>query len=164
MTDPYQETLEGGLCLRLPPGERHELICRRLHSRIAEALAPSKGIARLLTVRSEITFSEDAVVCPDLTLVTVANNKPFLVAEIINSGDHSPDTVIKKSIYEEFKLPRLWMVDPRYDNVEIYHGGPYGLVLKDILAVRDVLAEPLLPGFEYLISDLFSAESDSLMS
>jgi len=45
------------------------------------------------------------------------------------------------------KLPRLWMVDPRYDNVEVYHSNEYGLILKSILAGHELLTEKLLPEF-----------------
>jgi Uma2 family endonuclease len=60
-------------------------------------------------------------------------------------------------IYEETRLPRLWMVDPRYDNVEVYHGTPYGLSLRQMLAGREVLSEKLLPEFEISMSDLFGS-------
>ena len=80
----------------------------------------------------------------------------WLVAEVVSSDDHHADTVDKKAIYEELKLPRLWMVDPRYDNVEVYHGTPYGLTLKKVLAGRDLLTEGLLPGFQYPIHELFA--------
>jgi Uma2 family endonuclease len=52
----------------------------------------------------------------------------------------------------------LWMVDPRYDNVEVYHCNQYGLILKGILAGREVLAERLLPEFQLTIAELFAAE------
>ena len=102
-----------------------------------------------------VTLGLETQVRPDLALVTVATNKLFLIAEVVSSEDHNPDTVIKKAIYEENNLPRLWMVDPRYDNVEVYHGGQFGLTLKEILAVRDTLSEPLLPAFQYVMTDLF---------
>jgi hypothetical protein len=92
---------------------------------------------------------------PDLALVTVATGKLWLAAEIVHAGDHRTDTVVKKAIYEECKIPRLWMLDPRYDNVEIYHDSQYGLLLKGILAGSDVLTETLLPGLKVVISDLF---------
>jgi Uma2 family endonuclease len=66
------------------------------------------------------------------------------------------DTVLKKDIYEAIKLPRLWMIDPRYDNIEVYHASAYGLVLKGILAGREVLTESLLPEFELAVADLFT--------
>jgi Uma2 family endonuclease len=95
-------------------------------------------------------------ICPDLALVTMANDKPWLVAEIVSSDDHQTDTVIKKQIYEDVRLPRLWMIDPRYDNVEVYYGTTYGLSLRAILAGRDVLSEKLLPEFQLTIADLFA--------
>ena len=48
------------------------------------------------------------------------------------------------------------MIDPRYDNVEIYHGTPHGMALQKILASRELLRESLLPGFELVVEDLFS--------
>lgn len=93
---------------------------------------------------------------PDLALVTAATGKLWLAAEIVNAGDHHPDTVIKKALYEELRLPRLWMIDPRYDNVEVYHASPFGLVLKGILAGSEWLTENLLPEFRVVIQELFS--------
>ena len=103
-----------------------------------------------------VALSERVILRPDLALVTVATGKAWLVVEVIDSSDHRPDTVLKKGIYEDFKVPRLWMVDPRYDNVEVYHGTPHGLALKGILAGRDVLQEGLLPGLKITVSELFS--------
>jgi Uma2 family endonuclease len=154
MSEPYEEILEGEAFLRPPPGLRHEEICRRLHDRITASMMDS-SVARLLPVRSLVQVSRDVELRPDLALVTAATNKLWLVAEVVSSGDHHPDTVIKKAIYEQMNLPRLWMVDPRYDNVEVYHGSQYGMVLKGILAFKEVLNEPLLPAFQYTIADLF---------
>jgi Uma2 family endonuclease len=154
MTEPYEEILEGEAGLRPPPGARHEEICRRLHERVAHALTGMTA-SRLLPPRTQVELSRDTSVRPDLALVTAATGKIWLAAEIISSGDHTPDTVIKKALYETNQLPRLWMVDPRYDNVEVYHGSPLGLALKEILALRDILKEPLLPAFQYAIGDLF---------
>src|SRR5271170_2642749 len=154
MSQPYAEILEGATCFRSAPGPRHEIICQRLHERVGASMA-GFAAARLLPPRSPIQLPSGEQVRPDLALVTVATNKLWLAAEIVSSDDHHPDTVVKKAIYEEIKLPRLWMVDPRYDNVEIYHGGQYGLALKGILAVREVLSEPLLPDFQLPIAELF---------
>jgi Uma2 family endonuclease len=48
------------------------------------------------------------------------------------------------------------MIDPRYDNVEVYHASPFGLVLKGILAGSELLTENLLPEFRVVIQELFS--------
>ena len=152
----YQETLNGAPVLRCAPGARHELICSRIH-RAAEDILRNLTSTRQLAPRSPVRLSHDHLLCPDLALVTAAQNKLWLAAEIISSEDHSSDTVVKKQIYEELRLPRLWMVDPRYDNVEVYHSTEYGMMLRGILAGSEILEESLLPGFQIRVKDLFAA-------
>jgi len=157
MSRTYAEILNGTPLARLAPGARHELICARLHQWVKASVANFAG-TRLLAPRSEVQLSMKHTVCPDLALVAAATDKVWLAAEIVSSDDHQPDTVIKKQIYEEMKLPRLWMIDPRYDNVEVYHSNEYGLVLKSILAGHELLTEKLLPEFQLTITELFAAE------
>jgi Uma2 family endonuclease len=156
MSEPYEEILQGEKTLRLPPGPRHELICTRLHGRIKASVANFAG-TRLLEIRAAVNLGGHTVVCPDLALVTAANNKLWLAVEVVNSEDHHTDTVFKKEIYETVNVPRLWMVDPRYDNVEVYHASEYGIRLQGILAGKDVLTEKLLPEFQITVADLFTA-------
>ncbi|MGO8926269.1 MAG: Uma2 family endonuclease [Limisphaerales bacterium] len=157
MSATYAEMLNGAPLARRAPGARHELICGRLHNWMRASVANFAG-TRLLAPRSEVRLSLRHTVCPDLALVATATGKLWLAAEIVSSDDHQPDTVIKKQIYEEMKLPRLWMIDPRYDNVEVYHSNEYGLALKSILAGQELLTEKLLPEFQLTIAELFAAE------
>jgi Uma2 family endonuclease len=155
MSEPYSEIIEGETLMRKAPGARHEIICYRLHSIIHSSVA-NLSSTRLLGPRARVKVTADTALCPDLALVTSATGKLWLAAEIVSSDDHQPDTVIKKQIYEELRVTRLWMIDPRYDNVEVYHASQYGLVLKDILGIREVLTEKLLPELQLSISELFS--------
>ena len=153
MTGFYEEIVRGETLKRLPPGERHELICLRLHEAVAKSLPPT---SRLLAPRTIVELAPGTLVRPDLVLITTVTRKPWLVAEIVDSYDHGSDTVTKKMLYEETGLPRLWMIDPRYDNVEVYHGTPYGLSLREMLAGRDVLMEKLMPGLRLPVAALFN--------
>ncbi len=155
MSEPYQEIIQGETTLRLPPGPRHELICSRLHSVIRASVADFAS-TRLLDLRTAIRLADNTTIRPDLALLTTANNKLWLAAEVVSSEDHHADTVDKKQLYEAIKLPRLWMIDPRYDNIEVYFGTDYGLRLETILAVKDVLTEKLLPEFHLALPDLFA--------
>ena len=154
MSQPYQEILSGECLLRHPPGFRHEQICNRLHQAVDDSLADISS-TRLLPPRTVVQLVTGTLIRPDLALVTSATGKVWLIAEVVDKMDHQPDTVIKKSLYEDVRLPRLWMIDPRYDNVEVYHGTPYGLSLKEILAHRDELREKLLPALALGLKDLF---------
>ncbi len=154
MSAAYEEIVNGESVLRSPPDSRHERICQRLHERIQRSVAGLTS-TRLLAARSVVRISPGSIMRPDLALVASATGKMWLAAEVISPQDHRADTVMKKAIYEEVNLPRLWMVDPRYDNVEVYHGSPYGLVLKRILAGTEILDEALLPGFSLPVRELF---------
>lgn len=155
MSEPYEELLDGGTVLRLPPGARHEAICARLHALVNASVANVKSTC-LLAPRTRVELSSNHAVCPDLALITVATGKLWLAVEIIDSDDHRLDTVVKKQIYEEVRVPRLWMVDPRYDNLEVYHSNDYGLALKGIMAGREVLTETLLPELQITVAELFA--------
>lgn len=155
MSRGYEETIEGATLPRNAPGDRHEIICRRLHQEIAVSV---NGLAsmQLLPPRFKIPLTRNTTFCPDLALVTTATNKLFLAVEIISRDDHHADTVTKKEIYEQIRVPRLWMVDPRYDNIEVYHSFEFGLQLKGILAGSEVLTEKLIPQFSMTVAQLFA--------
>jgi len=156
MSRPYEEILDGATLPRSAPSERHEQICQRLHREMAAGV---NGLAstQLLAPRTQIQVSRTTRLCPDLALVTAATGKLFLAVEIITRDDHHPDTVTKKEIYEQIRVPRLWMVDPRYDNVEIYHSFEFGLRLHGILAGSEVVTDKLIPQFKIVVAQLFAA-------
>ena len=120
--------------------------------------ASVNGLAamQLLSPRAPVQLSRTTLLCPDLALVTAASGKLFLAVEIVSRDDHRADTVAKKEIYEQLRVPRLWMVDPRYDNVEIYHAFEFGLRLQGILAASEVLQEKLVPQFKLTVAELFA--------
>ena len=155
MSQAYEEIFEGETLMRSAPGARHEKICARLHDKIAEKLS-GNAVSRLLSPRSIVQLSPGTMIRPDLALVTTATSKLWLAVEIIDSEDHHPDTVLKKTVYEDFNISRLWVVDPRYDNVELYHGTSYGLALRGILAGNERVTEPLLPEFDLTVAEIFS--------
>ena len=155
MSRPYEEILDGATLPRSAPGDRHEQICRRLHRELAVSV---NGLAstQLLAPRTQIQVARASTLCPDLALVTAASGKLFLAIEIVSRDDHHADTVVKKEFYEKIRVPRLWLVDPRYDNVEIYHSFEFGLKLHGILAGGEILQEKLVPQFKITMKDLFA--------
>jgi Uma2 family endonuclease len=156
MSRPYEEILNGGTIPRSAPGDRHEQICARLHREMAASIAGLTGV-QLLAPRTQVLLSRITAFNPDLALVMAATGRLFLAVEIISRDDHRTDTVTKKEIYEQHRVPRLWMVDPRYDNVEIYHSFEFGLKLHGILAGKEVIQDKLVPQFRLTVADLFAA-------
>ncbi|HEY6166870.1 MAG TPA: Uma2 family endonuclease [Verrucomicrobiae bacterium] len=154
MSDSYEEILAGERFLRSAPGARHERICARLHQSVFASLG-NVATTRLLPARTLVELSTGTFLRPDLALVAAATGKLWLAAEIIDAGDHRLDTVHKKEFYENARIPRLWMIDPRYDNVEVYSGGPHGLALHRILGNVEKLTEQLLPTLAMPMNQLF---------
>jgi Uma2 family endonuclease len=157
MNRPYEEILGGESFPRSAPGERHEMICGRLHAAMIASVS-NLSSTQLLAPRTKIHVSRSTAICPDLALVTVSTGRLWLAVEIISREDHHADTVVKKQLYEDIRVPRLWMIDPRYDNVEIYHCTEFGLALKGILAGSETLTEKLIPEFQIAIAELFAAQ------
>ena len=158
MSQPYEEILSGETLPRSAPDLRHEAICDRLHATMNASISNILS-TQLLAPRTKIQVTRNTAIRPDLALLTTATNKLFLAVEIVSRQDHQADTVIKKDIYEQIRVPRLWMVDPRYDNVEVYHSTEFGLQLKGILAGSEILSEKLLPEFQIVIKELFATEA-----
>lgn len=159
VSQSYEEILDGASLPRSAPGARHEIICERLHAAMNASVA-NLGNTQLLAPRTKIQISHSTAVCPDLALITTATGKLWLAVEIVQTGDHHADTFIKKELYEHLRVPRLWMIDPRYDNVEIYHSTEFGLALKNILAGSEILSEKLVPEFQIVIAELFAADTE----
>jgi Uma2 family endonuclease len=152
----YEEIINGETLLRAAPGARHERICALLHASIGASMAGNSS-ARILSPRSIVQLSAGTMVRPDLALIAAATGKLYLAAEIISPDDHRTDTVVKKALYDDINVPRLWMIDPRYDNVEMYEGTPYGLALRGIIASREIMREAILPEFQLTVAELFAA-------
>jgi Uma2 family endonuclease len=157
MSRPYEEILDGTSLPRSAPDPRHEMICERLHAAMTASVA-NLNSTQLLAPRTKVQVSRTTAICPDLALVAVATGKLWLAVEIVSRSDHQADTVVKKEVYETIRVPRLWMVDPRYDNVEIYQTTEWGLALKGILAGGEVLAEKLVPEFQIVVAELFASQ------
>lgn len=158
MSRPYEEILSGATLPRSAPDARHEAICDRLHATVSASVSNIPS-TQLLAPRTKIQVTRNTAIRPDLALITAATGKLFLAVEIVSRDDHQADTVFKKEIYEEIRIPRLWMVDPRYDNVEIYHCTEFGLQLKGILAGSEILSEKLLPEFQIVVRELFATDA-----
>jgi hypothetical protein len=155
MSRPYEEILNGGTLPRSAPGDRHEQICARLHKEMATSIAGLNSV-KLLAPRSQVQIARTTALRPDLALVMASTDKLFLAVEIVSREDHRTDTVTKKEIYEQHRVPRLWMIDPRYDNVEIYHAFEFGLKLQGIFAGSEQLEEKLIPQFRMTVAALFA--------
>lgn len=162
MNEAYEELIAGQRILRRPPTSMHETLVARLHQLVKQSL-PLNSSLRLLAPRSELELDGYSILRPDLAIVRMEPRSRenqrvllYLVAEVLQPGDHHVDTVDKKQVWTDGRLPRLWMIDPRYLNVEVYGCNDTGFGLLQILANHHPLTDPHLPGFSYSMPELFA--------
>jgi Uma2 family endonuclease len=158
MSEAYEEVIQTESYYRLPPSNSHEILVGRLHHLVAAAL-PLNSALQLQPPRTELQLDEHNAVRPDLALIRMTPGEAaqlYLVAEVLEPGDHHVDTVIKKQLWADARIPRFWMIDPRYCNVEVYGCGEYGFTLGDILANHHPLTDPHLPGLNCPMAELFA--------
>jgi len=160
MSEAYEELIQGEVAHRRPPSADHDLLVARLHALVSRWL-PLNSALSLLPPRSELLLDEHTRLRPDLAIVrddpgVTGSAQLYLVAEVLLPGDHHLDTVVKKQYWADLRLTRLWMVDPRYLNVEVYGCGEYGFTLFDILAHHHPLTDPHLPGLSCAMDELFA--------
>jgi Uma2 family endonuclease len=160
MSEAYEEVIQGEPIDRRAPPAAHELLVNRLHRLVGSSLSPNSAL-QLLPPRASLQLADDCIVRPDLAIIRndpglTGSARLYLVAEVLFPGDHHLDTVVKKELWSAMRLPRLWMVDPRYLNVEVYGLGEYGFTLLEILAHHHPLSDPLLPGLGCTMDELFA--------
>ena len=162
MSDAYEELIQRETFHRQPPSAAHELLVGRLHQLVGASI-PLNSALQILPPRTELLLGEYCALRPDLAVVRTEPGKRlgdaaqlYLVAEVLQPGDHHVDTVVKKQLWADARLPRLWMVDPRYLNVEVYGIGEFGFTLADILAHHHPLTDPHLPGLNCSMDELFA--------
>ena len=161
MNEAYEELIAGQRVQRRTPTPEHETLVTRLHQLVAKSL-PLNSTLRLLGPRAELELDGHSVLRPDLAIVQMRpavdgsqRVQLYLVAEVLQPGDHHVDTVAKKQIWSDGLLPRLWIIDPRYFNVEVYGCADHGFTLLEILANHHPLTDPHLPGFRPTMPGLF---------
>ncbi|MBF0537114.1 MAG: Uma2 family endonuclease [Nitrospirae bacterium] len=80
---------------------------------------------------------------------------PDMVCEIVSKGSHSKDTVIKKKIYESYKVPEYWIVIPELTTIEVFtiEGDTYELFSE---ATDDgMVKSKVIEGLEINVRDVF---------
>jgi Uma2 family endonuclease len=77
---------------------------------------------------------------------------PELIVEIVSPNDRWTDTTAKLEDYFSIGVALVWLVDPQRQRVSCYRS-PTNL---DVLGLADTLtAEPMLPGFQLPVAELF---------
>lgn len=159
-----RELIDGELIVTAAPRIRHQQVVARLTARLLEHVEKHGGEA--LPAPTDVFFSDDNVVEPDVVFVSAANQDrveeafirtaPDIVVEVSSPSTRRLEIVRKRELYERFGVPEYWYVDLEAERVEIHRlqGDRYGA--PHILLGADRLRSPLLPGFEVDVAYLLA--------
>ncbi len=126
-------------------------------------------LGRFLIAPTDVLLSVHDIVQPDLLFVSneraaivgLENLKgaPDLVIEILSKGTRRLDERIKLDAYERCGVREYWLFDRFRKGVQVWERAEDGFRSRPFLsaAAGDVLASPLLPGFELPLAEIFES-------
>lgn len=165
--DNFQyELINGELMKKASPTIEHQRLVRKIAFAIEKHLE-SNPVGEVFFAPLDVVLDDHNVPQPDVFYVgkdkeyilneteQVVIGIPDIIVEILSPGSVKRDRIIKKKIYEQFGVPEFWLVDPSYNNVEIFHlvGGAYELA--DFIEVAGTVKSTVLTGFELPLDKIF---------
>lgn len=163
------ELIGGEIIVSTAPRFIHQLLATRIVAQFSKYLEKNP-IGEILTMPGLI-FSEYDGVIPDLVFITqerieeILNKKdekfhgaPEIVIEILSPGrvNARRDLQIKRELYEIFKVPEYWVVNPFEKQIIVFRYGKEGLKQAKIYEHNETLETPVLPKFKLKIKNLFT--------
>lgn len=125
---PLVELINGELFMTPSPNINHQTISSELHYQIKDFLK-NNNQGQIFTAPIDLKLSEEDLTIPDLVFVDNTrlqiigeqsiNGTPNLIIEIV-STNKKQDYIIKKELYQKFKIEEYWIVDPKEKIILVY--------------------------------------------
>jgi Uma2 family endonuclease len=158
------ELIEGDFFLVPSPNTVHQTVSRRLQFALMEQLE-HPGHALVFDAPMDVVLDSTNVVQPDLIVVAARNKHlvtqraiegaPDVLVEILSPSSMDRDTYIKRKLYERFRIPEYWVVDPEHGFIQLWrhHEGRYGQRAR--LDRSGTLTSPDFPSLHVPMAPLF---------
>ena len=163
---PLVEIVKGDLFMVSSPNVKHQRISKHLYEAFAFYLK-NKPVGELFYAPVDVILSETDVVIPDLFFVSKENGKivqkdnmrgaPDIAIEIL-SINPDRDKIVKKALYEQYKVGEYWIVDPDAESVQVFtldaRTNKYGK--GNAYSGNSVVKASILDGLSIPLKTLFS--------
>lgn len=158
------ELIGGEIIASSAPRFIHQLLATRIVVEFSKYLEKNP-VGEILTTPGLI-FSEYNGVIPDLVFITyekiaeILNKKdekfhgaPEIVIEILSPGrvNARRDLQIKRELYEIYRVPEHWVVNPFEKEIVVFRYGDEGLKQAKIYRENEIIETPVLPKFKLKI-------------
>jgi Uma2 family endonuclease len=158
------EIIEGELYMTPAPTTRHQDIFGTLYTSM-RLHAEQRDLGKVLSAPIDLVLSLVDLVQPDILFIAkprlhiiAAKNIvaiPDLIVEIVSPSSTKRDREQKRLLYEKYKLPEYWIVDPETKSVEVYLFEDGQLNQAAILASTDQLKARQIDGFAMRVGEIF---------
>lgn len=160
------ELIHGKIVKRASPNTPHQEVSFKLSVEFG-IYNKQKKLGRFFTAPYDVYFDEHtAGVQPDLLFVSHERDfiihpgngivgTPDLVVEIVSPGSVDKDRNLKKEVYEEFAIREYWVVDPKWQSVEVYRMENNRYHLFSFAEKEGMIKSSVLPDFELEVSLIF---------
>lgn len=161
-----REIIEGELHVVPPPTTEHQEISNEIEFQLQLYLR-ARRTGRMLHAPVGLRLGEESVFEPDILVVlhdgaatiepAAVSGPADLVVEILSRGTAKRDVGVKKRVYEASGVREYWIVDPVAKRIEVLalRDGVY--VTHGLHTIDATLTSSVLPGFELVVRDVFSA-------
>ena len=156
------ELIEGEITEMPPPKIVHQRLLGRLF-RIVDDLKPS---GEVFFAPVKVYLDEYNIPQPDLVWVSANSacqieelrlvGAPDLVIEILSPGTAKRDKTDKFKLYEKHGTREYWLVDPEYNQIEVWRRGANGFERQGIYGVGDTFKSAAL-GKSVDVSPIFNS-------
>lgn len=138
------ELINGQIYMSPAPTNRHQRILKTLLKTVDD-FVEANVLGEVLVSPIDIFFDDDQnAVQPDLVFISKRNpnqplddeayrGSPDLLVEIISPSSNNHDLIVKKDLYEKFRVKEYWIIDPTSKESIVYQliGKEYKLTAKN---------------------------------
>ena len=159
------EVLNGTLARCPSPNFFHQRASARLFNALY-SFVEAHGLGIVLSAPFDVIFGRHDILVPDLVFVSEgrmdilerrgATAAPDLVVEILSPSTRTRDLTAKRDLYERYRVPAYWIVDPEDATVTVYRLVEGRYAEPETLGEGDTVTPGLLPGFEVTVERVFS--------
>lgn len=158
------EIINGEEIMSPSPLAKHQHISRNLFDEMNQ-FVKTKKLGETYYSPLDIIFEDrENRLQPDIVFIRKANlgivrdwirGVPDLVVEVVSKGSVVMDTVVKKELYERYKVPEYWIVLPALECIEVFviSGNKYALFSSN--EGEGTVKSQVLKGFKVKLTDIF---------
>ena len=159
---PMVEIIQGELYMAPSPQIKHLRISRNLEF-IIHNYTREHNLGEVLNAPIDVVLSDENVVIPDIIFILEKNKEiigdknikgiPDLIVEILSSNVKL-DKVTKKELYEKFKVPEYWIIDPITETISVYLFSGNKFILRNYKK-GEIISIKTIKGLEVDTTNIF---------